>query len=171
MPSLYDKLMQKTMAESQQTKEPDKPLFSNDQELVPQIRPSNTTDDPLAKAVPIAPKTTRRKEQATKNDITTPRYHDTMLPSNRDTTAPHTEDDMIEIVRKAVKQIGKEAATYRYTLEEKQMLTDIKYTYKRRGIITSENEITRIATNYFVEDYRKNGENSMLAKVLNRLNS
>jgi hypothetical protein len=47
----------------------------------------------------------------------------------------------------------------------------IKYTYKRQGIITSENEITRIATNYFIEDYRNNGEESLLAIILKRLNS
>ena len=51
------------------------------------------------------------------------------------------------------------------------MLADIEYSYRRQGIRTSENEITRIAINYFVEEYRKNGENSVLAKVLKRLNS
>lgn len=171
MPSLYDKLMQKTMAESQQTKEPDKSVSSYEQELIPENRPGNTINDPLVKASPIAPKTTQRKAEEPKHDTTTPRYHDTILPSNRDTTIPRTEEDMIEAVRKAVKQIGKEAATHRFTLEEKQMLADIEYTYKRHGIRTSENEITRIAINYFVEDYQKNGDNSMLAKVLKRLNS
>ena len=83
---------------------------------------------------------------------------------------PLSEEDMIEAVRKAVKQIGKEPATQRLTLEEKQGLDDIEYSYKRQGIKTSGNEIIRIATNYIVRDYRKNGENSILAKVLNRLN-
>jgi hypothetical protein len=70
-----------------------------------------------------------------------------------------------------VKQIGKEAATHRFTLDEKNHLADIEYTYKRQGIRTSENEITRIAINYFIEDYRQNGEESLLAKILKRLNS
>ena len=78
---------------------------------------------------------------------------------------------MFEVVRKAVKQIGKEAATHRFTLEEKNLLTDIEYTYKRQGIRTSENEITRIAINYVIEEYRQNGEESILAKILKRLNS
>lgn len=117
---------------------------------------------------PLAEQNTPTVESS---DTTIPRYHDTMIPSNHDTRIPLTEDDMIEAVRKAVKHIGKEAATHRFTLEEKQMLADIEYTYKRQGIRTSENEITRIAINYFVEDYRKNGEKSMLAKVLKRLNS
>ncbi len=94
-----------------------------------------------------------------------------MQPSNHDTTKPLSEEDIFEVVRKAVKQIGKEAATHRFTLAEKNLLTDIEYTYRRQGIRTSENEITRIAINYFIEDYQKNGEQSLLAKILKRLNS
>jgi hypothetical protein len=103
-------------------------------------------------------------------DTVVPQYHDTVTPSNRDTMIPLSEEDMVEAVRKAVKQIGKEPATQRLTLEEKQALDDIEYSYKRQGIKTSGNEIIRIATNYIVRDYRKNGENSILAKVLQRLN-
>ena len=84
---------------------------------------------------------------------------------------PGQGTDMFEVVRKAVKQIGKEAATHRFTLEEKNLLADIEYTYKRQGIRTSENEITRIAINYVIEEYRQNGEESILAKILKRLNS
>ncbi len=105
------------------------------------------------------------------SDTTVSRYHETVIPSNHDTMIPLSEEGMIEAVRKAVKQIGKEPATQRLTLEEKQALDDIEYSYKRQGIKTSGNEIIRIATNYIVRDYRQNGENSILAKVLNRLNS
>ena len=94
-----------------------------------------------------------------------------MTPRNHETTIPGEEQDIFETVRKSVKQIGKEAATHRFTLDEKNQLADIEYTYKRQGIRTSENEITRIAINYFIEDYRKNGEESLLAKILKRLNS
>lgn len=100
-----------------------------------------------------------------------PRYHDTMKPRTHDTTTPSSEDDILEEVRKAVKQVGKEAATQRLTLEEKQLLADIEYSYKRQGIRTSGNEIMRIATNYIIRDYRKNGENSVLAKIIKQLNS
>ena len=99
------------------------------------------------------------------------RYRDTMKPRNHDTTIPPLDEGLLELARKAVKQIGKEAATHRFTLEEKQMLADIEYTYRRQGIRTSENEITRIAVNYFAQDYRKNGESSVLARILKRLNS
>ncbi len=116
---------------------------------------------------PLPPKKQREKI----NDTMVSRYHETMQPSNHDTTKPLSEEDIFEVVRKAVKQIGKEAATHRFTLAEKNLLTDIEYTYKRQGIRTSENEITRIAINYFIEDYQKNGEQSLLVRILKRLNS
>ena len=78
---------------------------------------------------------------------------------------------MLEAVRKAVKQIGKEPATQRLTLEEKKALRAIEFTYAQQGIMTSGNEIIRIGMNFILKDYQKNGENSMLAKVLKRLNS
>jgi hypothetical protein len=111
----------------------------------------------------------------TNDDTVIPRHHDTtvsiMQPRHHDTTIPQADDDTFNVVRKAVKQIGKEAATHRFTLDEKNLLADIEYTYKRKGIRTSENEITRIAINYFIEDYRKNGESSLLATIIKRLNS
>ncbi len=81
------------------------------------------------------------------------------------------DNGMIEEVRRAVKQVGKEPATQRLTLEEKQTLRSIEFTYGQQGIITSGNEILRIATNYILQDYQKNGENSILAKVLRSLNA
>ncbi len=83
---------------------------------------------------------------------------------------PISLDIMIEKIRKTVKQLGKEAATYRFTVEEKKALTDIVYTYKSRGIRTSENEVARIALNWLIEDYHENGETSILARVLEKLN-
>jgi hypothetical protein len=129
------------------------------------------------KQSPPAPpqKSPQRPTEPQTNDTVTPRHHDTTVsttpPRNQDTMVPHGDGDIFDVVRKAVKQIGKEAATHRFTLNEKNLLADIEYTYKRQGIRTSENEITRIAINYFIEDYRKHGESSLLAKVLQRLNS
>jgi hypothetical protein len=113
--------------------------------------------------------------KAPKPDTVIPRHHDTavstMTPRNQETTVAHAEDDILDVVRKAVRQIGKEAATHRFTLDEKNSLADIEYTYRRQGIRTSENEITRIAINYFIEDYRTHGDSSLLAQTLKRLNS
>ena len=110
-----------------------------------------------------------------KPDTAIPRHHDTvvatMTPRNQDTVVSDAEDDILDVVRKAVRQIGKEAATHRFTLDEKNSLADIEYTYRRQSIRTSENEITRIAINYFIEDYRAHGDSSLLAKIMRRLNS
>ena len=106
-----------------------------------------------------------------RRDTVTPRHRDTTVSRHHDTMTPQPDTDIFEVVRKAVKQLGKEAATHRFTLEEKNLLTDIEYTYKRAGIRTSENEITRISINYIIEDYRQHGEESILAKILKRLNS
>ena len=102
---------------------------------------------------------------------TTPRYHDTVIPQKDNRPVALSQEDVFELVRKSVKKIGKEAATHRFTLEETHQLADIEYTYKRRGFRTTENELTRIAINYFIEDYRLNGERSLLAKLLEKINS
>jgi hypothetical protein len=96
---------------------------------------------------------------------------DTTIPRYRGTVISLAEDDILDVARKAVRQIGKEAATHRFTIDEKNSLADIEYTYRRQGIRTSENEITRIAINYFIEDYRTHGDSSLLAQTLKRLNS
>src|SRR5947209_941909 len=67
------------------------------------------------------------------------RYHDTVIPSNHDTTIPEDEEDILEAVRRSVKQVGKEPATQRLTLVEKQNLKDIEYSYSRQGIKTNGN--------------------------------
>jgi hypothetical protein len=112
-----------------------------------------------------------KKDLNINDDTVVPRNHETMQLRNHETMIPLDGVAIFEAVRKSVKQIGKEAATHRFTIEEKSQLADIEYTYKRQGIRTSENEITRIAINYFVEDYRANGEQSLLAKIIKRLNS
>lgn len=130
---------------------------------------------PQKQAKTTPPLSQHTEDQNDLDDTVTPRYHDTKqdttISSNRDTILPFIEDERVEGVRKAVRQVGKEAATQRLTLEEKQDLADIEYSYKRQGIKTSGNEIIRIATNYIVREYRDNGENSILAKVLRKLNS
>lgn len=98
------------------------------------------------------------------------RYHDTTPPRYQDTITPKVHGVVIELVRKAVKEFGKEAATHRFTQAEKKEIGDLIYTYRNQGIKTSENEITRIAVNFIVEDYRENGENSVLNKILEALN-
>ena len=74
------------------------------------------------------------------------------------------------MVRQAVKKLGKEAATHRFTQEEKSALADLIYAYKGQGLKTSENEITRVAINFIISDYKENGKNSVLDRALKALN-
>lgn len=80
------------------------------------------------------------------------------------------QDDLMVQVRRAVRAFGKEAATHRFTEAEKQAIADIVYAYRGKNIRTSENEITRIAINYLICEYRQQGEQSILHQALIALN-
>lgn len=84
-------------------------------------------------------------------------------------------NDLIETIRKTVKQVGKEPLFVRATPEEKQRLSSLVYAfndmYRGEGRKTSENEIGRIAINWLLEDYQTNGEASILTQVLAALNA
>lgn len=82
-----------------------------------------------------------------------------------------SQAELVETIRKNVKRLGKESTVYRFTPEEKSALADIVYTYKRNGVRTSENEVIRIAMNWLLENYQTDGKNSMLARVLDKLNA
>ena len=144
------------------------------------MKKSGLADSPFfKKAEPPTPPPTMPKEKKKVGkdakprrgeDTVIPRNHDTMQPSNHDTTVLRYHQEIIEAVRKAVKELGKEAATHRFTVEEKKAITDIIYSYKKLGTRTSENEITRIAVNFIINDYKENGRNSVLEKALKALN-
>lgn len=102
-------------------------------------------------------------------DTTVSRHHDTETPRDHETTTPR-DRDTIEAVRRAVKEVGKEAATHRFTVEEKRAVAKVIFAYSQQGVRTSENEIARIAINYLLEDYEQHGERSVLARVLRELN-
>ena len=98
-----------------------------------------------------------------------------MKPGTRDTTPPRQRGGITASttrrLRKAVRVIGKEAATHRFTPEEKNQLADIVYTYGRQGYRTSENEVVRIGVNWLIVDYQENGRQSVLHKALKALKS
>lgn len=75
-------------------------------------------------------------------------------------------DDLIATLRRTIRVAGKEVVYVRLTPGEKAELADIVYNYKRRGQRTSDTEISRIAVNYLVQDFKANGEGSILARVL-----
>ncbi|HZM23462.1 MAG TPA: hypothetical protein VFC02_17050 [Anaerolineales bacterium] len=108
-------------------------------------------------------KTPRPRKDTAPKAIKKESYHASTLASK--------QDNMIEVIRKTVKSLGSKVSFTRVTPEEKGWLADIIYTYKRQGIITSENEINRIAMNFLIEDFHKNGKESVLAQVIEALNA
>src|SRR5579859_7699590 len=64
-----------------------------------------------------APRTFKKE---VKKPIMVSRHHDT----KHDTMTPRHHDAIIELIRSAVKTFGKEAATHRFTLEEKKAVAD-----------------------------------------------
>jgi hypothetical protein len=103
-------------------------------------------------------------------DTVVSRHRDTTKPRHLDTVTPRYHDTTIEIIRKAVKEFGKEAGTHRLTRTEKKAIADIEHTYKQQDLETCENQIARIAINFILYDYQENGENSILARTLKALN-
>jgi hypothetical protein len=109
------------------------------------------------------PTETRASKRASVIDSSQSRNQASLLSSYHDSS--------IELIRKTVKFSGKEAFFGRFTPEEKRVLADIAYTYKSSGTRTSENEIARIAVNFLVNDYKENGVNSVLDRVIKALNT
>jgi hypothetical protein len=133
----------------------------------PKNRPPERADEPSKAAdenyVP-------NRLESTNQDAMPSSNRDTTVSSNRGITTPSDHAATVETVRKAVRELGKEAATHRFTPEEKRAVMDLVYSYKGSGIRTSENEVARIAINYALEDYKHNGRNSILDRVLRALN-
>lgn len=118
--------------------------------------PTQAEDSPISQNTEKAkrPETTIETKQPRHQDTTVSRYHDTMIGE----------------IRKSVKTFGKEAATHRFTEAEKQTIAEMVFKYKKQGIRTSENEITRIAINFIAKDHAENNKDSLLDKVLTALN-
>jgi hypothetical protein len=140
----------------------DSPLFTTPQR---KIEMSNSLPDQPRPEKELG-EVRAEKPQSTKQ----PSNHDATKPRNHDAVVPRYHDTTIESVRRAVKEFGKEAATHRFTVEEKRAIADVIYAYRGLGIKTSENQVARIAVNFIINDYRENGENSVLDKALRALN-
>lgn len=103
--------------------------------------------------------------------ITPIRHHDSMPLRLHDSIKVLDDDAPTEAIRKAVRPFGKEVTSVRLTTEEKDSLSDLVYSFKKKKIRTSENEIVRIAINYLLQDYSQNKSNGILESVLRELNS
>ncbi len=126
--------------------------------------------------LPVIQQTDKEVTQQDTNSASIQTSNQTSLQASMDASKLAStlaiKPDIIEIIRKIVKTPAKEEVLYvRVTKEEKNQLGDIEYTYHRQGIDTSANELGRIAVNFLIADYKANGENSVLAKVLTALHA
>ena len=137
----------------------------------PQSPPPQKARRPKEAPSPAQPKTVRSRPPASKIDNQQSQNISSVHASNHTSMLANHPDMLIETIRKTVKQIGKETTFLRLTPEEKEQLREIDYTYKRQGIKTSENEISRIGLKFLLEDYKAHGEASILARVLAALNA
>ena len=143
----------------------DSPFFT-----VP-AKPIPTTPSPRISTIPVQKEADEKKVVEKKLIVSKqPGIQETLQASNHASMHAGMQETLIELIRKAVKDIGKESATYRFTPEEKKALLELTFTYKVQGFKTSENELTRIAINFILEDHKQNGRNSILEKVLQALN-
>ena len=129
--------------------------------------PSPEMPSPLHKGTDIGEKNIDKKKSPISKQASNQAL---MQASNHASMQTGMQESMIELIRKAVKDAGKESATYRFTPEEKKALLELTFTYKVQGFKTSENELTRIAINFILEDHKQNGRNGILEKVLQALN-
>jgi len=144
-------------------------LLDLDKQAPKAALPMNLRDKTVAAMTPT--------NHGTVSDTKVPRNHDTLpdtkIPHNHSSTAPGhdggTGSTMVARIRRAVRRIGKEAATYRFTHEEKDVLAEVIYRQSRIGIKACENEIVRIGVNWMLEDYRVKGESSLLSLTLKAL--
>ena len=83
------------------------------------FKPPSIKEEPKKEAI---------QEVSSNQETNQESINDTMIPQHHDTTVSRSQEEILETLRRAVKQLGKEAATYRFTQEEKKALADIVYT-------------------------------------------
>jgi hypothetical protein len=127
--------------------------------------PESTTQ-PTPETTPAPSHSQRPTRAHTRATSTGTRKPASTLASKPTSTPRDTHDETIAAIRRTVRTVGKEVSFVRMTPEEKALLTDIVYSYKRQGQKTSETEINRIAINAILLDYQEHGEQSVLARVL-----
>jgi hypothetical protein len=88
---------------------------------------------------------------------------------HHDTIPPNHQVSMIASITKSIREIGKEASTYRLTRNEKTALIEVIYNYRMQNIRLNENEIARIAINFITSDFKNKKKESILARVIDSL--
>jgi hypothetical protein len=138
MPSLYDKMLQRTIAESEQAKEPDKSVLSREQELAPEDYSPITTNELPAKATRTA--TDLREHANTLESV----------PANTRARG-HANTREEGSYRKIADQTG-----YSLFQDQAEFLRNYTLREKLKGKSVSANQIIRDALDLYIEGLKKN---------------
>lgn len=60
---------------------------------------------------------------------------------------------MVSSIKEIICEPGREAATYRLTIREKDYLQDLIYLFRKKGVKISENTLIRISINYIIRNH------------------
>ena len=130
-----------------------------------------------SKAVTVEVKKKRSVSRATAAKAAAPRRA-TKPKEVAEPATPHVEEQLVSAIDvgadAAIEGSAEQPARGRIILrdlteDEKHQLADIAHNYKRRGKRTSETQIHRIAVNFILQDYKANGEHSVLDRVIRAL--
>lgn len=94
-----------------------------------------------------------------------------VVPPKVPSVVPTDVYSYVDIVRKAVKWPGKEGANLRLTQEEVAKLKSIVRHFEDKGYYTDRTQLTRIALNYAMYDFEQHGDKSLLAEIMERINT
>lgn len=86
-----------------------------------------------------------------------PRHHGIKPSCNQNT--------LCASIHNSIKEIGREASTYRLSSNEKDKIIQVIYELRKRKIQIKENEIIRISINFLFHDYDLNKDDSLLIKI------
>lgn len=127
-------------------------------EVVAELERSPTR---IAEAPSQLPRRASSNNSAHSQDSKSDSYKDIKITSYQDINPT--------LVRRVVKDSGKEASILRVSPEEKEQLAEVLYQCKRRGLKTTETQIVRIAVAALLQEYDANQDKSILARVLQAL--
>ncbi len=135
-------------------------------------RKSGLADSPFFTPPPteseVSPVVFSSQEQEAPKDMESS-HHDTEVSRHHGVMVSRYQDTTVEFIRRAVKEFGKEAATHRFTLAEKRAIANVVHSLNMQGVRTTENEVTRIAINFVIDEFNRQEKDSLLGLVLQAL--
>lgn len=74
--------------------------------------------------------------------------------------------DLVKDIKWKIREFGREASTYRLSLEEKNSIIEVIYDFRKKKVRISENDVIRIAIRFLIYDHCLKKEKSLLTRVV-----